>query len=62
LPGTRFRPLARKSVSPVGEPVEQIVEAATRWKPDRHGAGKPTSKRIDEWTDWLTFLKASLKM
>jgi prolyl oligopeptidase len=27
-----------------------------------HGAGKPTSKRIDEWTDRFTFLKASLKM
>jgi prolyl oligopeptidase len=27
-----------------------------------HGAGKPTSKRIDEWADRLTFLKTSLKM
>jgi prolyl oligopeptidase len=27
-----------------------------------HGAGKPTSKRIDEWADRFTFLKASLKM
>ncbi len=27
-----------------------------------HGACKPTSKRIDEWVDRLTFLKSSLKM
>jgi prolyl oligopeptidase len=27
-----------------------------------HGAGKPTSKLIDEWTDRFTFLQMSLKM
>jgi prolyl oligopeptidase len=27
-----------------------------------HGAGKPTSKRIDEWADRFTFLKSVLKM
>ncbi|HWE48429.1 MAG TPA: prolyl oligopeptidase family serine peptidase [Bryobacteraceae bacterium] len=27
-----------------------------------HGAGKPTSKRIDEWADRLTFLNSALKM
>ena len=27
-----------------------------------HGAGKPTSKRIDEWADRLAFLQYSLKM
>jgi prolyl oligopeptidase len=27
-----------------------------------HGAGKPTSKQIDEWADRFAFLKASLKM
>jgi prolyl oligopeptidase len=27
-----------------------------------HGGGKPTSKRIDEWTDCLAFLRTSLKM
>jgi prolyl oligopeptidase len=27
-----------------------------------HGAGKPTSKRIDEWTDRYAFLKSALKM
>jgi prolyl oligopeptidase len=27
-----------------------------------HGAGKPTSKRIDEWVDRLTFLHSVLKM
>jgi prolyl oligopeptidase len=27
-----------------------------------HGAGKPTSKLIDEWTDRFAFLRASLKM
>jgi prolyl oligopeptidase len=26
-----------------------------------HGAGKPTSKRIDEWADRLTFLKSTLR-
>jgi prolyl oligopeptidase len=27
-----------------------------------HGAGKPTSKRIDEWADRLAFLQTALKM
>jgi prolyl oligopeptidase len=27
-----------------------------------HGAGKPTSKQIDEWADRFTFLKSALKM
>ncbi len=27
-----------------------------------HGAGKPTSKLIDEWTDRFAFLRAALKM
>jgi prolyl oligopeptidase len=27
-----------------------------------HGAGKPTSKTIDEWADRLAFLESALKM
>jgi prolyl oligopeptidase len=27
-----------------------------------HGAGKPTSKQIDEWVDRFVFLKSALKM
>jgi prolyl oligopeptidase len=27
-----------------------------------HGAGKPTTKQIDEWADCYTFLKKALKM
>ena len=42
-----------------GGPAPILIRIETR---AGHGAGKPTSKRIDEWVDRFTFLKSVLKM
>jgi prolyl oligopeptidase len=42
-----------------GGPAPILIRIETR---AGHGAGKPTSKRIDEWADRFTFLKSVLKM
>jgi prolyl oligopeptidase len=58
-PGIRYPPvLDAQATAPEGSgPI--LIRIETR---AGHGAGKPTSKLIDEWVDRFSFLRASLKM
>ncbi len=58
MPGHSLKYAATLQVAQEG-PAPILIRIETR---AGHGAGKPTSKQIDEWADRLTFLKSSLGM
>lgn len=58
MPGHSLKYVATLQQAQEG-PAPILIRVETR---AGHGAGKPTSKRIDEWVDRFAFLKAALKM
>ena len=58
MPGHSLKYAATLQQSQEG-PAPILIRIETR---AGHGAGKPTSKRIDEWVDRFVFLKAALKI